>query len=119
MAFHKGFCLWILFLTMMAPVSWGSEREAYQKGANPNVYDGYHQVTGHCDFEFPRDHGAHPGYRTEWWYYTGHLHSESGKPYGFQLTFFRFQISPPGSKEGWPERPSAWRTQAIFLAHAA
>jgi predicted secreted hydrolase len=22
--------------------------------------------------QFPRDHGAHPGFRTEWWYITGH-----------------------------------------------
>jgi predicted secreted hydrolase len=35
------------------------------------------------------------------------------------LTFFRVQISPPGSETEWPERPSAWRTQQIFLAHAA
>ena len=68
---------------------------------------------------FSADHGPHPGYRTEWWYYTGNLHSEKGDPYGFQLTFFRRQISPPGAEKTWPEPASAWRTQQIFLAHAA
>ena len=24
-------------------------------------------------WSFPRDHWAHPAYRTEWWYFTGHL----------------------------------------------
>lgn len=39
--------------------------------------------------EFPRDHGAHPEAAVEWWYYTGHLSDRAGRPYGFQLTFFR------------------------------
>jgi len=37
---------------------------------------------------FPRDFGAHPGYRIEWWYVTGQLESPRG-PLGFQVTFFR------------------------------
>ena len=79
----------------------------------------YLTITGPCNLEFPKDHGAHPGYRTEWWYYTGNLHSESGDLYGFQLTFFRSQISPPGAEKAWPNPPSAWRTQQIYSAHAA
>jgi len=80
---------------------------------------GYFPVTGPCFLEFPEDHGAHPGYRTEWWYYTGNLRSETGDFYGFQLTFFRRQISPPGAAKAWPNPPSAWRTQQIYSAHAA
>jgi len=79
----------------------------------------YLSVTGPCNLEFPKDHGAHPGYRTEWWYYTGNLHSEAGDQYGFQLTFFRSQISPPGADKKWPRQPSAWRTSQVYLAHAA
>jgi predicted secreted hydrolase len=79
----------------------------------------YLAVTGPCDLEFPRDHGAHPGYRTEWWYYTGNLRSENGNQYGFQLTFFRSQISPPGAERKWPRPASAWRTSQVYLAHAA
>jgi predicted secreted hydrolase len=40
-------------------------------------------------YEFPRDHFAHPDFKTEWWYFTGNLTSEEGRHYGFQLTFFR------------------------------
>jgi predicted secreted hydrolase len=79
----------------------------------------YLTVTGPCNLEFPEDHGAHPGYRTEWWYYTGNVRSQTGDLYGFQLTFFRSQISPPGADKTWPDPPSAWRTQQIYLAHAA
>jgi predicted secreted hydrolase len=79
----------------------------------------YLSVTGPCNLEFPKDHGAHPGYRTEWWYYTGNLGSENGNQYGFQLTFFRSQISPPGAEKKWPRPASAWRTSQVYLAHAA
>jgi len=81
--------------------------------------DNYLSITGPCNLEFPKDHGAHPGFRTEWWYYTGNLQAENGSRYGFQLTFFRSQISPPGAEKKWPRRPSAWRTPQVYLAHAA
>jgi predicted secreted hydrolase len=81
--------------------------------------DNFLAVTGPCNLEFPKDHGAHPDYRTEWWYYTGNLRSEAGDQYGFQLTFFRSRISPPGAEKKWPRRPSAWRTPQVYLAHAA
>ncbi|MBW1708966.1 MAG: carotenoid 1,2-hydratase [Deltaproteobacteria bacterium] len=85
-----------------------------------SVYaDEYLKVTGPCRFQFPRDHGAHPGYLVEWWYYTGNLSDPAGKRYGFQLTFFRTQISPPGLESRWPDPASAWRTTQLFLAHAA
>ena len=83
------------------------------------THNGYLSVTGPCNFSFPRDHGAHPGYRTEWWYYTGNLTGNGGRHYGFQLTFFRNQISPSQDADVWPEPRSAWRTQQIYLAHAA
>jgi predicted secreted hydrolase len=80
---------------------------------------GYLSVTGPCNLGFPKDHGAHPGYRTEWWYYTGNLRSKSGELYGFQLTFFRRQITPLRVEKKWPKPKSAWRTHQIYLAHAA
>jgi predicted secreted hydrolase len=40
-------------------------------------------------FSFPRDHGAHPDFKIEWWYLTGHLFTESGRHFGYQATFFR------------------------------
>jgi predicted secreted hydrolase len=44
------------------------------------------------EFSFPADHTSHPDFKTEWWYYTGHLESETGKRYGYQVTFFRFGL---------------------------
>jgi len=81
--------------------------------------NGYLTVTGPCNLTFPADHGSHPGYRTEWWYYTGNLASETGSRYGYQLTFFRSQISPPGADRHWPKPTSKWRTQQIYMVHAA
>ncbi len=80
---------------------------------------GYLSVTGPCRLEFPKDHGSHPGYRTEWWYFTGNVQSATGNRYGFQLTFFRRRITPMGSEKNWPKPPSAWRTSQIYVAHAA
>ena len=80
---------------------------------------GYLSITGPCDLAFPRDHASHPGYRTEWWYFTGNLQSPTGNRYGFQLTFFRRRITPMGSEKKWPKPASAWRTGQIYLAHAA
>ena len=41
-------------------------------------------------YSFPRDHGSHPDYKVEWWYYTGHLEGSDGRRFGYELTFFRF-----------------------------
>ena len=56
------------------------------------------------EFAFPRDHGAHPEYRTEWWYYTGHLRTESGRRYGFEVTFFRVGVSRDSTHTRWDLR---------------
>src|SRR5687767_14214002 len=41
---------------------------------------------------FPADHYSHPDFKTEWWYYTGHLETASGRRFGYQVTFFRFGV---------------------------
>lgn len=66
------------------------------------------------DFAFPRDHGPHPEYRTEWWYYTGNLTGEEGGEYGYQLTFFRSALSAEAV-----ERTSGFATNQIYMAHFA
>jgi predicted secreted hydrolase len=66
------------------------------------------------DYEFPRDHGSHDEYRTEWWYYTGHLATESGKRFGFELTFFRVGVVPPDFNA-----ESRWDLRNLALAHFA
>lgn len=65
-------------------------------------------------FAFPKDHGAHPDYRTEWWYYTGNLTADDGTPFGFQLTFFRSALTP-----AMPERASSLATNQVYMAHFA
>lgn len=62
---------------------------------------------------FPRDHGSHPDYRTEWWYVTGWLRDTGGREYGFQVTFFR---SRTGLQE---DNRSAFSPRQILFAHAA
>jgi predicted secreted hydrolase len=80
---------------------------------------GFLSVTGPCRLEFPRDHAPHPGFRTEWWYWTGNLKSDTGRHFGFQLTFFRYQLTHFGGAAEWPEPRSAWRSRQIYLGHAA
>ncbi len=53
-------------------------------------------------FQFPQVLYDHPNYQTEWWCYTGNLHSERDKPYGFELTFFH-SYQPTGAPAGQPQ----------------
>src|SRR5213593_1413088 len=58
---------------------------------------------------FPADHGPHPDFRTEWWYYTGNLRTAAGRHFGFQLTFFRVALAPGVVLTADAEpRASAW-----------
>jgi predicted secreted hydrolase len=63
-------------------------------------------------FVFPDDHGAHEEYRSEWWYFTGNLDSAEGRHFGFELTFFRFGLSPQEHA-----RTSEWATNQAWMAH--
>lgn len=63
-------------------------------------------------WSFPRDHGAHPEYRTEWWYFTGILAAADGRRFGYQLTFFRQGVVPVALD---PENP--WSVRDLYLAH--
>ena len=62
---------------------------------------------------FPRDHGAHPDFRTEWWYVTGWVTDAAGNPFGVQVTFFR---NRPGVAES---SRSAFAPRQLVFAHAA
>ncbi|WP_374576173.1 lipocalin-like domain-containing protein [Phenylobacterium sp.] len=73
---------------------------------------GFATVTPGARLVFPRDHGAHPAFRTEWWYVTGWLDTRDG-PLGFQVTFFRTR---PGLEE---DNPSAFAAKQVLFAHAA
>jgi len=64
---------------------------------------------------FPRDHGSHDKYQTEWWYFTGHLVGADGRRFGYELTFFRRGIDSP---HVW-NNPSQWAMRHVYLAHLA
>ncbi len=64
-------------------------------------------------FVFPRDHGAHPDYRTEWWYVTGWIDGPGSIHRGFQITFFRTATGLAATDQ------SAFAPRQILFAHAA
>lgn len=67
-------------------------------------------------WSFPRDHWAHPDYRTEWWYFTGHLAAagDSAPRYAYQFTVFRVGVLAEA-----PALASDWATQMLIMGHAA
>src|SRR4030042_3995902 len=67
-------------------------------------------------FSFPQDHYSYPQFKTEWWYYSGHLKSANSKEsYGFQLTFFRTGLTTRETKS----QKSKWAIRDLFFAHLA
>ncbi len=73
-------------------------------------------------FQFPRDHFSHPDYATEWWYYTGNFTDPSGRPFGFELTFFRQTIDTSATNSAGQalfRAASVWRPDQVYLAHLA
>lgn len=77
---------------------------------------GFERALAPRPFSFPDDHGPHPTFRTEWWYYTGNLETRDGRHVGFQLTFFRTALAPDDPAT---PRDSAWTTRQLYLAHFA
>ena len=63
-------------------------------------------------FSFPADHGAHDGFRIEWWYVTANLKDAQGNEFGVQWTLFRSALKPSAEQAGWA-------SQTIWLGHAA
>lgn len=86
-----------------------------QSMGSPAEEGGWREITGPPELELPRDHGAHPDTRTEWWYVTGLVDDAGGRRYGFQITFFR-----QGLAAGEPEPGSSiFRARQIAAAHLA
>jgi predicted secreted hydrolase len=68
-------------------------------------------------FVFPRDHAAHDGFASEWWYYTGHVRARDGRRFGYELTFFRVGLRPG---QALPQAgQSRWRGNQLYPAHFA
>ncbi len=62
-------------------------------------------------FDFPRDHGAHPDYRIEWWYLTANMTGPDGTDYGLQWTLFRSALTPADGDN--------WQSPQLWMGHAA
>ena len=75
---------------------------------------GFRSVTAPRKLVFPDDHGPHPDYALEWWYFTGNLDSPEGRHFGYELTFFRIGLT---SEEF--ERSSEWAAEQMYTAHFA
>ena len=77
------------------------------------ITDGWRLAEPGYTFAFPRDHGSHPEYRIEWWYYTGNLEALDGRRFGYQVTFFRIGV------DAAPANPSRWAVRDLHMAHLA
>ncbi len=89
---------WIMAIWLLASAAW----------SQTTTVDGFAIPQAGRAFVFPRDHGSHPVFRTEWWYLTGHLDDEQGQRFGFQVTFFR-----------QARRDDRGEVTQLHLAHAA
>lgn len=77
--------------------------------------EGFAEARSEHTLEFPRDHGAHPDFRIEWWYLTANLSGDDGQTYGAQWTLFRTAVEPPGTTQA----TNAWQSGQVYMAHFA
>jgi len=75
---------------------------------------GFERALAPVPLELPRDHGPHPRFRSEWWYFTGILQTGARRRFGYQLTIFRQALDPHPTP-----RASAWATANIYMGHLA
>lgn len=95
----------LLLLSLLALLSACDDAKPPAKGfaglAQPSQE--YAQVSRGRSFVFPRDHGAHPGYRIEWWYVTANLRDAQGQQFGVQWTLFRNALRANDGATGWAD----------------
>ena len=94
--------------------SGGSSRLSQLLGADDN--EGYALALEPRPFSFPADHGPHPEFRNEWWYVTGNLDAAGGERFGYELTLFRFSLTPVALDNA---DVSAWRSNQVYIGHFA
>lgn len=82
----------------------------------PTLQPGFIAADGSRPLNFPEDFGAHPDFRTEWWYYTGNLQTAEGRHFGFELTIFRVGLIPPTVDI---PADSKWSGRDVYFAHFA
>lgn len=120
------FIFWVLRWGLV--IDWFDSKDvsqAYVSGESPSELS-VSSVLGNSDvegfskaleprrFEFPQDHGPHPDFQNEWWYFTGNLVTQKGRRFGYHLTLFRNSLRPQAPPSG-----SAWKTNQIMMGHFA
>src|SRR5699024_3166512 len=99
---------WLAWQTRAQP---GIDGRLSASGLLTDAPETFRRVTEPRPFIFPADHAAHPGYRNEWWYFTGNLDGPDGDRWGFQFTLFRFALDHARRAD------SAWSAEAVWMAH--
>jgi predicted secreted hydrolase len=110
--------LWSLVLLAACapatPTSLPTGQSSAVQSASGIATAGFARAIAPRDFAFPQDHGSHPEYAIEWWYYTGNLDTAQGRHFGYQLTFFRIGLTPTPAA-----RTSDFAASNIYMAHFA
>ena len=105
----------MLYLLSCAPAT-APSAEVQVPIVTPTIPPGFVAADGSRPLTFPADFGAHPDFRTEWWYYTGNLQTPEGRHFGFELTIFRVGLLPP--TVALPN-DSDWSSRDVYFAHFA
>jgi predicted secreted hydrolase len=107
-----------LLLLMMVACDYNTQQPSttvsVSEALQTTVDSGFKRADKIREFSFPEDHGPHPDYATEWWYFTGNLQSKSGQHMGYQLTLFRLGLNSKPVAD-----PSPWRSHQIYMGHFA
>jgi predicted secreted hydrolase len=104
--------LWYALRPLPPPPAPESLELAAVLGGEPDP--GFVRATVPRAFQFPRDHGPHPGFRSEWWYFTGQLRATDGRRFGYELSLFRTALSPAK-----PARTSRFAANEVYMGHFA
>ena len=82
-----------------------------ENGENESGVGSFAYADRVVDFEFPRDHGPHSAFRSEWWYLTVVLETSGGRTFGVQFTLFRQAL------RRCDESCDGWRGAQVYLGH--
>ena len=102
--------LFLIILVFFLGLTYQLHAKSFTNLSEPK--DNFSSVDQNVKLEFPKDHGFHPSFRTEWWYVTANLKNQDNEPLGIQWTLFRSSLENTGILNGW-------KTSQIWMGHAA
>ena len=98
---------------LVEPLNGSALDASTQFEAPAQKIEGFARAIAPWDWQFPRDHGAHPDFQTEWWYYTGNLTTADERRFGFQFTIFRRALAAADAAA----TSSEFRSEQLYMAH--